>query len=125
MKKFLFYYMVVRTLLRVIGLVSAWGLGELDIPLYTIIASSIVILAGLALVVARVMKKLSMRMLTAFYIIELAAVAFNLIYIGLFGVATVEVMETMFLGSVFDMVMSAIFIVLSLKRKTYIKVPSK
>lgn len=125
MKKFLFYYMVIRTLLRVIGLAGAFGLGELDIPLYTIIAGGVVIVMGLVLVVLRIMKKLSMRMITVFYIVELAAVAFNFIYIGLFGVATVEVMETMFLGSVFDMIMSALFIVLSLRRKTYIEIKSE
>lgn len=127
LKKLMFFLMCIYSAARFLGLSYIISTQKERLPYPVYIAAGIGAIFGILLLCKRIINRVKMRELEAYYCITALAAAFNLIFIRCSRRIEATPLDFLIIGTVLDIVVSITIIVLAEKEQKYRKIltPSK
>lgn len=127
LKKLMFFLMCIYSAARFLGLSYIISTQKERLPYPVYIAAGIGAIFGILLLCKRIINRVKMRELEAYYFITALAAAFNLIFIRCSRRVEATPLDFLIIGTVLDIVVSITIIVLAEKEQKYRKTltPSK
>ena len=92
------------------------GIGVVEVILI------LVVLIGLVLIFKNIVSRVYKKELAFFYGVAAAAVIFDLIFMRIFSRVEVGIIDFLVIGTVMDMLLDVIFVVLTLRESRYVRI---
>ena len=121
-KKFLLFYSECRNLLRMVGVITAIIVGEMSLPPLVLFIGILPIAFSVFLEVCRHKGGWSNGKLSAYFLVDFAAVVLNMLYLSIYSVATISIWETLFVGTFLDMIICTVCFIFAAQKSSYAEV---
>lgn len=106
LKQVLYSLILAITVIRSAGMGYLLIKGETNVPVLVLGVMSCMILYGIFLLVKRLFANVTLKQMMAFFMIESFAIIFNLIYISFNCPLSIGPLETLVVGTFFDIIIS-------------------
>lgn len=125
LKRVMFYLMILLTASKFIAMtfVFSTDVGRLPVPVY--VSAGIVTLFGIGLICKKIIKSVSKRELSIYYLLLSVSVVFNLIFMKIFCRVEVNTMDFMIIGTIMDILVSVTLVALNVRENRYVRVHMK
>lgn len=120
-KQILFYMVLAGAVCRITALVLLTALHQIHLPWLVVLLSLVVAVLGVAVVVKRLVRDVSIWQLAGYHILADAVTILNFIILS-FSPLDVSMIETAITGSVLSVVASLTVLALAFRRKRYITI---
>lgn len=122
LKKLMFWMMVVLIACRCGALAHILSTDPHRLPRAVYISAGIVVIYGLVLIFKSIVWRVYKKELAFFYGVAAAAVVFNLIFMRIFSRVEVGIIDFLVIGTVMDMLLDVVFVVLTLRESRYVRI---
>lgn len=122
LKKLMFWIMVVLIACRFGALAYILSTDPHRLPRAVYISAGIVVIYGLVLIFKNIVSRVYKKELAFFYGVAAAAVIFDLIFMRIFSRVEVGIIDFLVIGTVMDMLLDVIFVVLTLRESRYVRI---
>ena len=120
MKTVMFYYLLARVLFKV-GVTGYTHLfSETELPLAVLVALSVVIVMGIAVLVRSFMGRSSKREMGAFFAADAVVIVASMLFIRLSAPIDISQLDTMTVGTVLDVVVNVALAIYAFRKRPYI-----
>lgn len=124
-KKILDISLLIKIMVKVLAIGVLFGFGITQMPALIFVTSSLTCVLGIMAVYRSFSQQKGSKEIVAFLMIEIAIIAFNMMYMSIGSPLTVEYYDTLLTGSVSDMLINAALIFYAKKQHKYTVVESK
>ena len=106
LKSVLYYLLILFTGVRFIDIIYLLSTKPTNLPIPVIAVTSAMVLYGTVLIVKRFVSNLRMKELMAFYLVQAAAIVFNLAFVSRVCPLTLSFSEILCVGTFFDLIVA-------------------
>ena len=121
LKKVMFWVMVLFALEHLVAIVYIMARGYTNLPAFSLVVASILPTILPATVIRHLIKRLHRRQLELVYLLNGVMVAVNLLFLQFGTMATIDFVEMLAVGTLFDVLVSIVLVVLSRRHSRYVK----
>ena len=121
LKKVMFWVMVLFALEHLAAIVYIMARGYTNLPAFSLVVASILATILTATVIRHLIKRLHRRQLELVYLLNGVMVAVNLLFLQFGTMATIDFVEMLAVGTLFDVLVSIVLVVLSRRHSRYVK----
>lgn len=117
--------MMLETGLKFLALTFVFSTDIERLPLFVYLSTGFVVLFGVLLVCKNIIKGISQKELTLYYVFLSASVILNLIFMKLFSRVELIAVDLLIIGTLMDIVLGAAMTVLSVQERRYVDIRMK
>ncbi len=121
-KKILYILMIVKTAAKALAMAVVLTFGAMHLPMMVLFASGIIIAVGIFMIVKRIRNILRNGDLAVYYGLDALQIIFNLIVVSIFSAMHVGFWEYVLIGTILDILIDAVMIILALRRGRYVDI---
>lgn len=119
----MYYLLLLTTGVRFVDMIFLLSKDSTNLPVPVIVVTSAMILYGIVLGVAKFASSVRMKQLAAFYMVQSAMIAFNMIYVAVACPLSISGVETLIVGTFLDLLVNVGLIYASRKRMRSFQLP--
>lgn len=116
LKQAVFYLLLLISSIRFVSVVYVLAKPGNNLPVLAILVTCALVIYGALLVVKRFVSQITVKQMLCFYLIQSAAVLFNIGYVALTSPLKISFAETMVVGTFLDVLLGCVLTVLMLRR---------
>ncbi|MGI6402995.1 MAG: hypothetical protein ACOX0K_02000 [Oscillospiraceae bacterium] len=117
LKSVLYYLLLITTSLRLVDVIYLLTATNSCLPGIVFAVTSAMILYGIVLVVKRFVGSVRLSQLMAFYLVQIFAILFNLIFVAVTLPVKVTLAETLVVGTFLDILINCVVVYLCMKQR--------
>lgn len=122
LKKVMLYLMMLETAIKFLALTFLFSTDFERLPVAVYVSAGVTVAVGIILICKNIIKSVTKKELAVYYGTILCSIIFNLIYMKVFSRAEVSMLELAVIGTVMDILVAAVLVILTIRESKYVRV---
>lgn len=125
LKKIMLYLMMLETVVKFLSLTFLFSTNIEHLPVAVYISTGVVILFGIGLICKNIISSIATKELAGYYAVMSMSVILNVIFMKIFSRAELGLLDFTVIGTLLDVVISCILILLTVRESKYVRIRVK